>query len=170
MHVWLILSQASVAMLVRPYCVNTAAQETTAGEKHTAQTWRLMTKWLRQLFSISGVRRCKMHGTKLGHKFGMNAISGFTMLPIFGISRLSLNSLPEKIKALTQSSLPTLPFTFPPRSMTRSISPFLSLTRHRYPLAEPIKNTCTPWFPFPYGLHRAQAINRAQNRVADCRW
>lgn len=38
-------------------------------------------------------------------------ISDFLMLPIFWISRLSFDSLLEKIKALTQSALPTSPFT-----------------------------------------------------------
>lgn len=76
-------------------------------------------------------------------------ISGFPTLPIFWISSLSFNSFLEKIKALIQSALPS---PCPSPCMTASISPLLSLTRHRYPLAEPIKNTCTPWFPFPRSL------------------
>lgn len=169
-RVWLILSQASVAMLVRPYCVNTAAQETTAGEKHTTQTWRLMTKWLRQLFSISRTRHCKIHCMRLGHKFGMNVNLQFHDASNF----LNFKNVFQQLTGTDKGTYPKLPpysflHSFLP-CMTPSISPFLSLTCHRYPLAEQIKNTCTPWFPFPYGLHRAQAINKAQNRVADCHW
>lgn len=171
-HVWLILSQASVAMLVRPYCVNSAAQETTAGEKHTAQTWWLMTKWLRQLFSMSGVRHRKMHWTKLGHKYGMDVNLWFQDASNF----LNFKAVFQQLTGKDKGPSPKLPpyssfHSFSPcMTMSPSISPFLSLTRNRYPLAEPIRNTSTPCFPVPYSLHRAQAINRAQNRVADRHW
>lgn len=108
-RVGLLLSQASAPMLVRPYCVNTTARETTAGEKHTAQTWRLMTKWLRQLFSISGVRRCKMHLKEWiwAASLQRTLISGFRMLSNFPeISSLAFKSFPETITALPRSALP----------------------------------------------------------------